>query len=220
LDEDAQQTDGPATLAEASRRRRDLVSGEVMDEHRLIRFVIAPDGRAIPDLGRKLPGRGLWVEASKAAIDQAVQRGAFSRGAKRKVKAEAGLSDEVETLLTARLLAGLGLARRGGYLVTGFDKVEAAIRSGRLALWIEACDGAADGRRKLDHAAHAAEKNLGRRPKFAAIFNSAEMNLALGLENVIHLGLLAGPRAERWAQDLAKLAGFRPLIPPSWSTAE
>ena len=47
--------------ATIDRERRDLVSHQVMDESRLIRFVAGPEGQVVPDLGRKLPGRGLWA---------------------------------------------------------------------------------------------------------------------------------------------------------------
>jgi hypothetical protein len=33
----------------------------------LIRFVVGPNGEAIPDLKSKLPGRGIWVTATRCA---------------------------------------------------------------------------------------------------------------------------------------------------------
>ena len=104
----------PKTHAEASRQRRDLVSGAVMDEARLIRFVAAPDGAVTPDLGRKLPGRGMWVQATRGAVDQAAKKGGFSRSAKAKLNAAPDLADQVETLLARQCLDRLGLARRAG----------------------------------------------------------------------------------------------------------
>lgn len=56
------------------RDRQDLVTRQVLDESRLIRFVPAPDGSVAPDLGRKLPGRGLWVAADRASIETAVKK--------------------------------------------------------------------------------------------------------------------------------------------------
>ena len=82
-----------------------------MPEARLIRFVVGPDGSVTPDVGRRLPGRGMWVAAQRAAVDEAVRRGGFSRSAKAKVTASADLSDRVEALLHRRLLDHLGLAR-------------------------------------------------------------------------------------------------------------
>src|SRR3954467_10471357 len=139
----------PATLAEANRERRDIVTGEVMEEARLIRFVAGPDGVVVPDLARKLPGRGLWVAADRASVETAAKKGLFARAAKAKVAAAPDLPDLVESLLKRRLLSGLGLARRAGDLTSGFEKVSAAIAAGKAAWLIEASDGAADGRRKL-----------------------------------------------------------------------
>ena len=203
---------GPKTLAEVGRERRDIVSGEVMAEARLIRFVAGPDGTVVPDLSRKLPGRGLWVEATRAALDQAVKRGGFSRAAKAPLKPAPDLSDLVERLLMQRILDRLGLARRAGELTYGFEKVSAAIAGGRAAWMIEAADGAADGRRKLLQLA----ERITPRPRLFGLFGSDELSLALGLGNVIHLVFLAGRGAERWTEDVQRLSGFRPLLPESW----
>jgi predicted RNA-binding protein YlxR (DUF448 family) len=202
----------PATHAEASRQRRDLVSGQVMDEARLIRFVAGPDGAVVPDLGRKLPGRGLWVAADRASVKAAAAKGGFSRAAKAKLSAPADLADLVEALLRKRVLDGLGLARRAGELISGFEKVHAAIAGGKAAWLIEASDSAADGRRKMMQAV----QRLPTPPGRLGLFTSDELSLALGLGNVIHLAFLAGRSAERWTVDVGRLSGFSPLLPSSW----
>jgi uncharacterized protein len=204
------------SLAEAQRERRDLVSGEVMPEERLVRFVAGPDGVVVPDVSRKLPGRGLWVAASREAVDQAARKGGFSRAAKAKLSAPADLADRVENLLKSRLLSGLGLARRAGDLILGYEKTAQAIEQGKTAWLVEAADGAQDGRRKLlQSARRAAEAGL-RTPRLFGVFSSEELGLALGLGNVIHVALLAGRGADRWTIDVERLSGFRPLIPLSW----
>src|SRR5258706_12275693 len=202
----------PATLAQANRERRDIVSGEVRAETGLIRFVAGPDGVATPDLARKLPGRGLWVGADRASVEQAAKKGLLARAAKAKVSAPSDLADQVETLLRRRLLSGLGLARRAGELTSGFEKVAAAIEGGRAAWLIEASDGAADGRRKLWGKTR---KRSPPTPVFG-LFSAAELGVALGGENVIHTAFLAGRAADRWAEDALRLAGFCPLLPASW----
>jgi predicted RNA-binding protein YlxR (DUF448 family) len=194
------------------RERRDIVSGEVMDEARLIRFVAGPDGAVVPDLARKLPGRGLWVAADRASVETAAKKGLFSRAAKAKLQAPPQLADQVEMLLKRRLLSALGLARRAGDLTSGFEKVSAVINSGRAAWLIEASDGAADGRRKL----LALARKQSRPPGLVGVFSATELGLALGLENVIHTAFLAGRAADRWAQDAHRLSGFSPLLPESW----
>ncbi|HEY2660281.1 MAG TPA: RNA-binding protein [Caulobacteraceae bacterium] len=203
---------GPATLAQAARLRRDLVSGAVMDEAALIRFVAAPDGVVVPDVARKLPGRGLWVAADRASVETAARKGGFSRSAKAKLSAPSDLADQVEGLLRARILNGLGLARRAGDLTFGFEGVSSAIAGGKAAWLIEASDAAADGRRKLQQIARRLEKP----PRLLGAFDSEELSLALGLGNVIHLVFLAGRGAKSWTIDVERLSGFRPLLPESW----
>ncbi|HEX2801819.1 MAG TPA: RNA-binding protein [Phenylobacterium sp.] len=199
-------------LAAANRERRDIVTGDVRDEVGLIRFVVGPGEVVVPDLARKLPGRGLWVAADRASVETAAKKGLFARAAKAKVTAPTDLADQVEMLLKRRVLAALGLAKRGGDLISGFDKVSSAITSGKAAWLIEASDGAADGRRKLWDKAR---KQSPPTPVFG-VFSSDELGLALGLENVIHTAFLAGRAADRWAQDACRLSGFCPLLPESW----
>ena len=198
--------------ATIDRERRDLVSHQVMDESRLIRFVAGPDGQVVPDLGRKLPGRGLWVEASRASVETAVKKNGFTRAAKTRLNAPADLADLVERLLARRCLDQLGLARREGVLISGFEKSAAAIRGGKAAWVIEAADGSADGRGKL----LALAKHPSPAPKICGAFSADDLSLALGLENAIHAVLLQGGRADRWTLEVERLAGFRPLRPESW----
>ncbi|WP_293828301.1 RNA-binding protein [uncultured Brevundimonas sp.] len=199
--------------ATIDRERRDLVSHQVMDESRLIRFVAGPDGQVVPDLGRKLPGRGLWVEASRASVEAAVRKNGFARAAKTRLNAPADLADTVERLLAKRCLDQLGLARREGVLISGFEKSAANLRSGKAAWLIEAADGAADGRAKmLALARHQTAKVCG-------AFTADDLSLALGLENAIHAVLLAGGRADRWTIEVERLAGFRPLRPSHWEVS-
>ena len=183
-----------------------------MDEAALVRFVAGPGGLVVPDLARKLPGRGLWVAADRASVETAVKRGAFSRAAKAKLAASADLADQVETLLRRRLLDGLGLAKRAGELISGFEKVASTLNAGKAAWLIEASDGAADGRRKILNVARKSPKP----PQLCGLFDAEELGLALGAENVIHTAFLAGRGAGRWTEDVRKLAGFSPLLPESW----
>lgn len=192
------------------RERRDIVSGKIMPEHRLIRFVADPDGQVVPDIAAKLPGRGLWVEASAAALARAVDKKLFSRAAKQQVVATADLAARTEKALVQRMLGDLGLARRSGVLVLGFDNVQRAL-DGHVPprALIEASDGAADGKRKLYAAAY--RQHLG----CAAIecLTSAELGLALGRENVIHAAIQPGGLADRLIFDAERLSGFRSHTP-------
>ncbi len=202
----------PSTHAEASRQRRDAVSGEVMAEARLVRFVAAPDGSIVPDVARKLPGRGVWVAATREAVAEAVKKNSFARSAKAPLRPAADLPGQVAALLRQRLLSALGLARRSGEITFGFEKVAAAVEAGRVAWLIEASDGAADGRRKMLQAAGRVQPP----PRLFGAFTSDDLSLALGVGPVIHLGFIAGGSARRWTVDVERYAGFSPLLPPDW----
>ena len=188
------------------RERRDIVTGEVMPENRLVRFVADPDGEIVPDVAAKLPGRGIWVEASKAAIAKAVEKKLFARAAKAQVNATADLGARVEKALITRMLGDLGLARRSGRLVLGFDNVLRGLESPKppKAL-IEALDGSRDGKRKLYAAAHRLELNC----VVIETLSSAELGVALGRENVIHAAVQPGGLADRLILDAERLSGFR-----------
>ncbi|MDO1559152.1 RNA-binding protein [Brevundimonas sp. 2R-24] len=196
------------------RERRDLVSGQTRPEAELIRFVAGPDGYVAPDLARRLPGRGLWVAADRASIEMAAKKGLFARAAKAPLKAPDGLADLVERLLVRRCLDQLGLARREGVLISGLEKTLAAIRSGRAAWVIEARDGSEDGRRRVIGAVAAQAEAQNPPPQVCAAFTAEDLGLALGLENAIHHVLPVGPRALRWADEVRRLSGFRPILPP------
>jgi hypothetical protein len=199
----------------AARERRDIVSGEILPDIRLLRFVADPDGQIVPDVAAKLPGRGLWVEASKDAVNKAVQKKLFARAAKLpasegeqkvKITADSDLAARAEKALVTRMLGDLGIARRSGALVLGFDNVLRALE-GRKApkVLIEAFDGARDGKRKLYAAAHRLELDCA----VIESLTSAELGLALGRENVIHAAVQPGGFAERLIFDAERLSGFR-----------
>jgi predicted RNA-binding protein YlxR (DUF448 family) len=188
------------------RERRDIVSGEVMPDARLIRFAAAPDGSVVPDVAAKLPGRGLWVAASKAAIATAVEKKLFAKAAKANVSAAPDLAARTEAALVARMVGDLGLARRSGALVLGFDNVLRALEGPKPPrVLIEAFDGSKDGKRKLYAAAHRLELEC----VVIETLTSAELGLALGRENVIHAAVQPGGLAERLMFDAQRLSGFR-----------
>jgi hypothetical protein len=193
-----------------ARERRDIVSGEILPEHRLLRFVAGPDGVVVPDVAAKLPGRGLWVEASRQAVAKAVEKKLFSRAAKAQVTATADLGERAEKALVTRMLGDLGIARRSGALVLGFDNVLRGLDGPKPPkVLIEAFDGARDGKRKLYAAAHRMELNC----VVIESLTSAELGLALGRENVIHAAVQPGGLAERLILDAERLSGFRARPP-------
>jgi predicted RNA-binding protein YlxR (DUF448 family) len=196
-----------------ARARRCILTGKVLPEARLVRFVAAPDGQVVPDVEAKLPGRGLWLTASRAAVEQAVAKKLFSRAAKTALRAEANLAALVEQRLVASLCGALGIARRAGHLILGFDQVEEALRSDNPpAVLIQAAEARPDGARKLRNAALA----RGIAPFVLGGLGNAELSLALGRENVVHAALKSGRIAERLIFDAGRLQGFRAFQPWAW----
>jgi len=129
-----------------------LVSGESRPPEGMLRFVVGPDDRVVPDVGRRLPGRGLWVDATVDAVRTAVTRNLFSRGARRAVRCEGDLPEQVERLLLGRALDLVGLARRAGRAVCGMAKVQESLRRGRAGLILVAADAGGDGVKHLGSA--------------------------------------------------------------------
>jgi predicted RNA-binding protein YlxR (DUF448 family) len=139
----------PISPEPATPVRTCIVTGEELSPERMIRFVVGPDGEVVPDLARKLPGRGMWVKAERAAVEQAVARKLFSKAAKAQVKAGADLVDRIERMMLERVLADIGRARRAGRAVAGFVKVEQAIGRNQAGLLIVASEADGDGLSKL-----------------------------------------------------------------------
>jgi uncharacterized protein len=204
--------------------RRCIATMESRPQSRMIRFVLSPDGEATPDLAAKLPGRGAWVLATREAVEAAAKRGAFPRAFKAPARPRAGLADQVEQLLAKRALDQLGLAKRAGDLILGYEQVREAIRSARPGCVIEASDGAEDGRGSvlgLLRAAHGPRRedavagenderpeNQGL-PPVVGCFLAAELGMALGRGRVIHACLKQGRFAQGWMGELTRLSGFR-----------
>ena len=140
---------GPRTDRSATMRMC-AVTRQVRPIDELIRFVVSPSGEAVPDLKRKLPGRGLWVSASHRTVAEAARRNHFSKGFKRDVRAAATLAADTEALLVRSVVEALAMAAKAGQVVSGFSKVEGALGQRQALVLIHACDGAADGIRKLD----------------------------------------------------------------------
>lgn len=187
------------------RERRCIVTGEVRSDSELIRFVIGPQGEIVPDVAAKLPGRGIWVSAERSILERAVAKSHFPRAANAPVAVPGNLCARVEALLAARLADELGLARRSGQLVLGFDSVVRAFeRRPPPAVLVEASDGAPDGRRKI------LAKIKDELPPIVDCLTGSELSLALGRENVIHAALKSGRFAERITADAGRLKGFRP----------
>ena len=201
---------GPRTDRSATMRMC-AVTREVRPIDELIRFVVSPQGEVVPDLKRKLPGRGLWVSASRRTVAEAVRRNQFSRGFKRDIRAAATLPADTEALLVRSCTEALAMVAKAGQVVSGFSKVEGALRDGQAQALIHASDGAVDGIRKLDAIARQKRGNADDSMEFPIVnvLTSAELDLALGRSNVIHAALLAGPASKTFLSRCQILVRYR-----------
>jgi uncharacterized protein len=216
-------TDRNARAAAAATERLCIATREVRPVGALVRFVVGPDGAVVPDLRRRLPGRGVWVTARRALVAEAVRRRLFSRAFKAQVTVSPALPDELERLLEQSALNALSIARKAGLVVHGFAKVEAAVAAAPVAALIRAKDAGADGGRKLAHAflrrSGAPARPEVPRPEAPAMleadgkiveaFTSAQLDLALGRLNVVHAALLAGRAGEAFLVRWRFLEEFR-----------
>ena len=183
------------------------VTGAVTPVASMIRFVVGPDGTVVPDLKRRLPGRGIWITATRQALRSAITRKAFARAFKRDVRLGPDLVETTERLIERAALDALAMCHKAGKVAIGFANADAALARARVVALLNAAEAAPDGTRKLTAALH-------RRADAAGIavidaFTSAQLDLALGRSNVIHAALLAGPESETFLARTARLDYFR-----------
>ena len=138
-------------LDEKGPLRRCIVTGESQPREALLRFVVSPDKTLVPDLADKLPGRGLWLTPNLSILTQALERKAFIRAARQPVKIPAEFPAQLVALFRQRLCDQLGMARRAGAAIAGFEKVDEQIRRHRIHLLFVASDAGKDGRHKLEN---------------------------------------------------------------------
>ena len=181
--------------------RRCIATGESQPKAGLVRFVVGPEAQLVPDLLNRLPGRGIYVSADRAAIDKAAKKGLFARAAKASVKVPDGLADMVEAGLARRVTDLISMARKAGDAVTGYEKVKDWLTKGQARVLIQASDGSERGKSKL----HAPAGEGG----FIGCMTAQELGLSFGREHAIHAALAAGGLTRRVVEEAARLAGMR-----------
>ena len=179
----------------------------------LIRFVLSPDGAIVPDLARRLPGRGVWIGATRRDLAAAVRQKVFARSLKCSVLVPEDLLDRVEILLKRRLAEAVSLARKAGELVTGFAQVDALIAQGRVAVLLHAADAADDGVAKLDRKFRALGGSGKDAEAIVRELTSAELSLAIGRSNVVHAAASGGGACRRIAYAASRLRHYREAGP-------
>jgi predicted RNA-binding protein YlxR (DUF448 family) len=184
-----------------------IVTRAVRPVAELVRFVIGPNGDVVPDVKGKLPGRGVWVTATRQTVEDAVKRHAFTRSFKRDARVAVDLAVQTEGFLERAALDALAIAGKAGLVVAGFAKAAAALERGEAVALLHAAEGSPDGIRKLEAVAR---RRLPEKPPLAVEFlNAEQLDLALGRPNVVHAALLAGPASDTCLSRLRRLGRFR-----------
>ncbi|WP_380056041.1 RNA-binding protein [Falsihalocynthiibacter sp. SS001] len=181
--------------------RRCIATGNVQPKSGMIRFVVGPDNTVFSDIAGKLPGRGMWVTADRKALQLAMKKGLFARGAKQAVNVPETLLDDTEAALVRRLVNFISLARKAGQAVTGYEKVKGWLETERAKVLIQATDGSERGKSKL------------RPPQnpdlYIDVLTASELGLAFGREIVIHGALATGGLTESAVEEAKRLKGVR-----------
>ena len=198
---DEPELSGPARLCALTRTVRPI--------EELVRFGAGLDGIVVPDLGRKLPGRGVWVELSRARLQEAVRRNVFAKSLKRAVTAAPDLPDRVEALLVKRVLEALPLANKAALVIPGTAKVEEALDRGQVVAIFHGSDAAAGGQEKLDRKFRAVVAGSDTQGLIVTDLTIEQISLAIGRANVVHAAIISGGAAARLLDEAKRLNRFR-----------
>jgi len=171
----------------------------------MVRFVRSPQGDVVPDIKHKLPGRGLWITATRQAVEDSIKRNVFARGFKAQLQPPTGLAAQTDDLMARAALDALAIAGKAGLALHGHAKVETAIDRREAVAIIHAADGAEDGKRKINAYLRGRDIEI---PVIQA-FTSAQLDLALGRSNVVHAALLAGSATNTFMARALRLMRFR-----------
>jgi ribosomal protein L7Ae-like RNA K-turn-binding protein len=217
--------------------RRCVVTRERLPKARMFRFVVSPDRVLIPDLAGKLPGRGIWLSASRDVIEgggetrpDGISRGepsprgkpagpkgrdlanrelvrAIARAARGQVQVPPDLPVVLETALVRRIGDFTGLARRAGQAISGFEKARDWMRNHPVGLVLQASDGSEAERARFRSAV----------PDTVPVhtpLTGAELGRIFGHDVVVHVVVASGRLAEAIATDAERLFGLRTTPSP------
>jgi uncharacterized protein len=204
---DSELDNGPRMRTE--RARHCVVTRTVRPIDELIRFVVGPDGTLVPDAKGKLPGRGVWLTATRAELAEGIKRKVFARAFRREVNLPPDLLALTEGLLERSALDALAMAGKARRVVVGSSKVEAALREHPVTALLHAADAADDGVRKLDAALRRRMGAEGEQIPVIDMFSGVQLDLALARSNVIHAALVTGPESATFLARSLRLARFR-----------
>ena len=214
MSDDSSTSGRDADRGEETPERLCAVTRRVCDPALLLRFVAAPDGTVVPDLAGKLPGRGVWLTATRATVVQGIRRKVFARALKREVTAQEALADLVGDLMLRSVLGALAMTNKAGLAITGSAKIDSKLERGKVFALVHASDGAADGIRKLDQKFVHVLREAGvpepdRNRRTVRILTGEELSLAIGRANVVHTGLLGGGASRTFLSEAERLLRYR-----------
>jgi predicted RNA-binding protein YlxR (DUF448 family) len=185
--------------------RRCAVTRERLPKERMIRFVVGPDRRIVPDLAARLPGRGIWLSALGDVIETACKRGAFAKAARAPVVVSPQLVADLRLALARRVVDTMGLARRAGQAVCGFVKAREWLESGRAGLIVQAHDGSPDERARF----------LGGRTQSVPVIaplDAVGLGGVFGRDHAVHAAIAQGRLADMLWIEAERLAGLAPSV--------
>jgi len=193
----------------------------VRDPVDMIRFVVGPENTVYPDILGKLPGRGVWVSATREDLEVALKKGGFKRGFKGNVNLPEDLTAQVEAGLRKHTLSMIGMAKKSGKLFVGFDQVMMAARTDALGWRIEASDGADGARGKIRTLSKAVAREVELKlPRVIGCFDSQELGAVVGRDRLIHCAVPHGRIAKSLGLSATRLSGFISLVPEGWADAQ
>ena len=185
--------------AEKGPLRRCIVTRESLPKEAMLRFVVGPGQVLVPDLAGRLPGRGMWLKAAPGLLALALKKGSFHRAAKAQVLWPDNLASQLAAMLEQRLVDTLGMARRAGQSVAGWQKVQEWLQAGRVGCLVEATDGSAAERARL----------IGRSDVRVVLALPAEtLGQIFGRGGAVHVAVAKGRLAETVAVEAERLRAF------------
>ncbi|MDD4520092.1 MAG: DUF448 domain-containing protein [Alphaproteobacteria bacterium] len=178
-----------------------LITRKALPKEELLRFVISDEGDLVFDLENKLPGRGFWLLADKKVLQEALLKKPFHTP---KLKIEEGFEKKVEERLLKRILSFIGLAKKSGVLIAGFDSVKINLIKEKLQILFLASDGAENGQEKVN----AVLEKMVKKPLICSDFSSKELAFSLNRDKVVYMGVTESAFADSFEKELNRYHAF------------
>lgn len=195
----------PKSQKSAVKQHICIHSGVALEEDRLMRFVIGPEDVLYPDFSADLPGKVLWCSLFRQTVQDAINNNSFAKAAGQDVTIPAGLMDQVERGLRQKALSLLSMTKKAGHLLTGAEKAEQMLRSGKAGIYLTAAARDADTREKLTFLA----LNADRPARIVDMFTSEELSRASGANKVFHAVMSRGGTTDRFFSHVKRMHLFR-----------